>query len=133
MASWYGKENKKSATGKPLHKKQPALAHKTLPFGTWVKITSIRTKKQVIAVVEDRGPFTKGRIADLNFLAAKELGIIKVGGIKNRLGPKHGATAMRIDYTTLSLSEEKDYIGLTKNGEDANEISNLERKLENLS
>jgi len=79
MASWYGKENKKSATGKPLHKKQPALAHKTLPFGTWVKITSIRTKKQVIAVVEDRGPFTKGRIADLNFLAAKELGIIKDG------------------------------------------------------
>ena len=79
MASWYGKENKKSANGKPLHKKQPALAHKTLPFGTWVKITSIRTKKQVIAVVEDRGPFTKGRIADLNFLAAKELGIIKDG------------------------------------------------------
>lgn len=63
----------------------------------------------------------------------QELGIIKVGGIKNRLGPKHGATAMRIDYTTLSLSEEKDYIGLTKNGEDSNEISNLERKLENLS
>jgi replicative DNA helicase len=63
----------------------------------------------------------------------QELGIIKVGGIKNRLGPKHGATAMRIDYTTLSLSEEKDYIGLTKNGEDSNEISNLEAKLEKLS
>jgi hypothetical protein len=40
---------------------------------------------------------------------------------------------MRIDYTTLSLSEEKDYIGLTKNGEDSNEISNLEAKLEKLS
>ncbi len=63
----------------------------------------------------------------------QELGIIKVGGIKNRLGPKHGATAMRIDYTTLSLSEEKDYIGLTKNGEDEGEISSLEAKLEKLS
>ena len=63
----------------------------------------------------------------------QELGIIKVGGIKNRLGPKHGATAMRIDYTTLSLSEEKDYIGLTKNGESESEISSLEAKLEKLS
>lgn len=64
----------------------------------------------------------------------QDLGIIKVGGIKNRVGPKHGATAMRIDYTTLSLSEEKDYIGLTtNNGKDADEMIALERKLENLS
>jgi len=64
----------------------------------------------------------------------QDLGIIKVGGIKNRVGPKHGATAMRIDYTTLSLSEEKDYIGLTtNNGKDADEMTALERKLENLS
>lgn len=63
----------------------------------------------------------------------QDLGIIKVGGIKNRLGPKHGATAMRIDYTTLSLSEEKDYIGITNNNKDADEISSLEKKLEILS
>lgn len=62
----------------------------------------------------------------------QELGIIKVGGIKNRLGPKHGATAMRIDYTTLSLSEEKDYIGLTKNTQNMSEISSLEAKLDKL-
>jgi replicative DNA helicase len=63
----------------------------------------------------------------------QDLGIIKVGGIKNRLGPKHGATAMRIDYTTLSLSEEKDYIGITSNSKDADEITSLEKKLENLT
>ena len=61
-----------------------------------------------------------------------DLGIIKVKGIKNRLGPRHGATAMRIDYSTLSLTEENEYIGLSKTDKELNEMSNLERKLEKL-
>lgn len=79
MASWYGKENRRSSTGKILKHKTPALAHKTLPIGTVVKVTSLRTKRTVKAVVEDRGPYTKGRIVDLNYPAAKELGILKDG------------------------------------------------------
>lgn len=65
----------------------------------------------------------------------QELGIIKVGGIKNRLGPKHGATAMRIDYETLSLSEEKSYIGLASNKSNNEEdmLSNLENKLDKIT
>lgn len=63
----------------------------------------------------------------------QELGIIKVGGIKNRIGPKHGATAMRIDYSTLTLTEEKEYIGLANKNRETDEISSLERKLENLT
>ena len=65
----------------------------------------------------------------------QDLGIIKVAGVKNRLGPKHGATAMRIDYTTLSLTEEKGYVGLTNNksGGGLNELADLENKLENIS
>jgi replicative DNA helicase len=65
----------------------------------------------------------------------QDLGIIKVAGVKNRLGPKHGATAMRIDYTTLSLTEEKGYIGLTgnKSGGGLDELADLENKLENIS
>lgn len=79
IASWYGKENYRSCTGKVLHHSRPALAHKTLPIGTFVKITNTKTKKTVVAVVEDRGPYVAGRIADLNIPAAKELGIIKSG------------------------------------------------------
>lgn len=79
MASWYGKENSVSSTGKKLKHKTPALAHKTLPIGTVVKVTSIRTNRTVKAVVEDRGPYKKGRIVDLNYPAAKELGILKDG------------------------------------------------------
>lgn len=65
----------------------------------------------------------------------QELGIIKVSGIKNRLGPKHGATAMRIDYTTLSLSEEKGYVGLNskKSETGVDELINLENKLDIIS
>jgi rare lipoprotein A len=79
MASWYGSENKRSSTGKKLINNTPAAAHRTLPIGTKVKITSIKTHKSIIVVIEDRGPFTKKRIVDLNKMAAKQLGIIKQG------------------------------------------------------
>lgn len=79
VASWYGKENSRSCTGKVLRHNAPAAAHKTLPIGCWVKITSLKSNKSVVAVIEDRGPYTKGRIVDLNKPAADQLGIIKKG------------------------------------------------------
>lgn len=79
VASWYGCENTRSATGKRLTRHLPAVAHKTLPIGSKVRITSHRTRKSVVAVVEDRGPYTKGRIVDLNLIAARKLGITQSG------------------------------------------------------
>ena len=79
VASWYGSENTRSSTGKPLTRHLPAVAHKTLPIGTKVRITSHRTKKSVVAFVEDRGPYTRGRIVDLNLIAARTLGITQSG------------------------------------------------------
>ena len=73
VASWYGKENKVSAAGKRLHNNIPAAAHKTLPLGSKVKITSLRTKKSVVVVIVDRGPYKHGRIIDVNLLAATTL------------------------------------------------------------
>ena len=85
MASWYGKENRTSSTGKPLRHKSFAAAHKHLPIGSRVRVTSIRTKKSVIVTIEDRGPYAKSRIIDLNYLAAKKLGILKCGITKVKL------------------------------------------------
>lgn len=82
MASWYDKENRISSTGKVLRHNSPALAHRTLPIGTWVKVTDTKTRKSVVAVVADRGPYIHGRIVDLNKPAAKKLGIIKTGVAK---------------------------------------------------
>lgn len=78
-ASWYGKENSRSCTGKKLQHKIPATAHRTLPIGSVVKITALKTGKSVLAVVEDRGPYTKHRLVDVNIAAARKLGMIKRG------------------------------------------------------
>lgn len=79
IASWYGAENRVSASGKRINHRVPALAHKSLPIGCMVKITNTKTRATVVAKVEDRGPYKHGRIADLNIAAAKKLGIIKSG------------------------------------------------------
>ncbi len=85
-ASWYGKENKVGSTGKVLqHYTRPALAHKTLPIGTKVLIVNQKNNRSVVAVVEDRGPYKKGRIADLNYIAAKNIGMINDGVVKVKL------------------------------------------------
>ena len=82
LASWYGSENKISSTGKKLHRKIPAAAHRYLPIGTKVKITIAGTNKSVVAVIEDRGPFVKKRIIDVNKLTAQILGFEKKGLVK---------------------------------------------------
>jgi len=50
-------------------------AHKTLPFGTRVRVTDSKTGRSVIVVINDRGPFNKGRVLDLSTAAAKALGM----------------------------------------------------------
>jgi rare lipoprotein A len=85
IASWYGSENPKTCKGKHTSKTKPTAAHKTLPIGSKVKITRIKTGKSVIVEIEDRGPYCKSRIIDLNKVAAQELGIINDGTAKVQL------------------------------------------------
>lgn len=82
VASWYGTENHISSTGKRIQHHRPALAHRTLPIGTMVKITNVNSNKSVIAVVEDRGPYVYSRIVDVNKAAAKKLDMINSGTAK---------------------------------------------------
>lgn len=79
VASWYGKENRISCEGKKLSLQRLEAAHRTIPIGTKVKVTSLSTKKCTVVTIVDRGPYTKGRILDLNFKAAKQIGIDKKG------------------------------------------------------
>lgn len=85
VASWYGKENYKSCTGKRLNHSKPEAAHKTIPLGTKVKVTSLSTKKSIVVTIVDHGPYTKGRILDLNVKAANLIGIHKKGVDKVKL------------------------------------------------
>jgi rare lipoprotein A len=54
-------------------------AHRSLPFGTEVRVTRIETGESVVVRINDRGPFKAGRIIDLSKRAARELGIVQVG------------------------------------------------------
>jgi rare lipoprotein A len=84
FASYYGNKLHRSGTsdGGRYHKDSMTCAHRTLPFGTWLKVKNLRNNKEVIVKVTDRGPHVKGRIIDLSYVAAKQLDFIAQGVTK---------------------------------------------------
>ncbi|MHC5226157.1 septal ring lytic transglycosylase RlpA family protein [Ignatzschineria sp. LJL83] len=81
MASWYGDKfhGKPTSSGTPYDMHAYTAAHKTLPIPTYVVVTNTDTNKSITVLVNDRGPFVKGRIIDLSFAAAKELDVVQKG------------------------------------------------------
>lgn len=69
----------RTATGERYDPTKFTAAHRTLPFGTRLRVTDRKTGRSVEVVVNDRGPFNKGRVIDLSLAAAKKLGIISRG------------------------------------------------------
>ena len=81
-ATYYGlryKSGRKTASDKAYDKNKLTAAHKTLPFGTVVRVTNKKNGKTVDVEITDRGPFGPGRIIDLSVAAAKELDMMKAG------------------------------------------------------
>jgi rare lipoprotein A len=62
-------------------------AHRTLPFGTRVRVTELSGNTSVVVRINDRGPFTRGRIIDLSLAAARRLGIVQKGSATVKLEP----------------------------------------------
>lgn len=87
MASWYGPgfHGGKTANGEEFDKNEMTAAHRTLPMPSIVKVTMLSTGKEAIVRINDRGPFSKGRIIDLSYAAAKEIGLIAKGTAKVRV------------------------------------------------
>lgn len=71
----------RTASGERFCSRSLTAAHRTLPFGTRVVVTSPRTRRSVVVRINDRGPFVRGRIIDLSPAAATELGLTKKMGI----------------------------------------------------
>jgi rare lipoprotein A len=84
MASFYGKEfhGRRTSSGEAYDMWSFTCAHRTLPFGTRLRVTNLKNKISVVVRVNDRGPFVKGRIIDLSFAAAKKLNMLKDGVVK---------------------------------------------------
>ncbi len=81
IASYYGDKfhGRRTANGEIYDKNAMTATHRTLPFGTIVEVTYLRTGKSVVVRINDRGPFIEGRIIDLSEAAAREIGLRPYG------------------------------------------------------
>ena len=80
-ASYYGKQfhGRRTANGESFNMNSMTAAHKTLPFGTKVKVTNRSNGKSVVVRINDRGPYVGGRVIDLSRAAAAKIGMLNSG------------------------------------------------------
>ena len=95
--AWYGHKfaGRKTASGQAFNPEALTMAHKTLPFGTKVKITNPKNNKSVIVRVNDRGPTQADRIGDVSYAAARKLGMVNSGVIDAELSVVTAAPAKK--------------------------------------
>lgn len=81
LASWYGSvwNGHKTASGETFDETQLTAAHKTLPLGTLVRVTNLRSMRSVVVRINDRGTLAPNRVIDLSSAAARELGMMEQG------------------------------------------------------
>ena len=81
LASWYGADyhGKQMASGRVYDMYELTAAHRTLPFGTRLKVTHLGNHRSVVVEVTDRGPFVTGRGLDLSYGAAEKLDMVEEG------------------------------------------------------
>lgn len=107
-ASFYSKRasGARTANGERIHHDSLTCAHRTYPFGTLLRVTNLSNGREVIVKVNDRGPFGRGRIIDLSWSAAKELGMIAQGVTTVQVVPVSGSPGVpfRVD-SILDLPE----------------------------
>ena|SRR5579883_558912 len=100
LASWYGGpfDGQRAASGEIYHQDQFTAAHRTLPFGTTVRIRRIDTGASVIVRINDRGPFVDSRIVDLSNAAARQLHMVEHGVVQVALEVLDGTPVVPVMY-----------------------------------
>jgi rare lipoprotein A len=81
-ASYYAYRGGKTASGRPFDANALTAAHRTLPFGTRLRVTNLKTHKSVEVLITDRGPASKSRVLDLSAAAARALGMSGVATVR---------------------------------------------------
>lgn len=86
-ASFYADyfQGRKTANGEKFKQRKLTAAHKTLPFGTRVKVVNLKNGKSVKVRINDRGPFVEGRVIDLSKKAARKLGMVADGVVQVKI------------------------------------------------
>jgi len=87
VASYYAGEyhGRRTASGEKFHQGKLTAAHRTLPFGTRVRVTNLENGRSVVVRITDRGPFRRGRVIDVSKQAARKLGFLRDGTAKVRV------------------------------------------------
>lgn len=87
LASWYGERfhGRRTASGEPFDMRDLTAAHKTLPFGTRVRVRNVNNGREVVVRINDRGPFSPKRVIDLSHAAASALGMLRSGVVSVQL------------------------------------------------
>jgi len=85
--SWYGPgfHGRRTANGETFDTRDLTMAHRSLEFGSEVRVTNLENGRSVVVRVNDRGPYVRGRVADLSKAAASELGFVDDGVVKARI------------------------------------------------
>ena len=81
-ASWYALDGQRTANGERMNSRRLTAAHRTMRFGTRVKVRNLANGRTVTVRINDRGPFTRGRIIDLSRAAARKLGFLGRGSTR---------------------------------------------------
>lgn len=86
-ASYYANSmnGRRTASGEIYNTKKYTAAHRSLPFGTMIRVTMLQNGKSVIVKVNDRGSYVKGRVIDLSLASAQKLGLIRAGIAKVKI------------------------------------------------
>lgn len=86
-ASYYGARHhgNKTASGERFDQNALTAAHRNLPFGSLVRVTNLRNDKSVVVRINDRGPYSKGRIIDLSHKAATQIDMLRAGVVPVRV------------------------------------------------
>ncbi len=92
-ASWY-KMGTRTASGERMNAGAMAAAHRTLPFGTKVKVENLANGRSVVVRINDRGPFSGGRIIDVTQGACERLGMIRAGVVRVKVTVVEGGTEL---------------------------------------
>ena len=100
LASWYGEQfhGKKTSSGEIYNMHGFSAAHKTLPLGTTIEVTNMLNGKTVRLIVNDRGPFIRGRVLDLSYAAARELECVEQGVVPVKI------VALANEFTTQNTN-----------------------------
>ncbi|MDY6854767.1 MAG: septal ring lytic transglycosylase RlpA family protein [Thermodesulfobacteriota bacterium] len=118
IASWYGSDfhGKKTSSGEIYNMYDLTAAHKTLPLGTYVRVTNLNNKRSAKVKINDRGPFIKGRIIDLSYTAAKKIDMVESGTAKVKVEILKKAKVQDIPYTLQvgSFKEKRNAFKLKK-------------------